>query len=214
MTQILPPNTPTYETANHNWTRPDNVWLSHQALNLYTACYTHPTIPPTHADHLPIVKIIDILVERSLPKPSPNFRAINFDDFNTFLKDRLDQDSPARHITSEQQFHTKVNTLTNIIQETINVKVPVRKPSPHSKRWWNADLSALRKKKNQLSYKAHKYRDIINHPSIAEHKEVSVRGRSTSSDVSSNISPSPLYIPPHHRQPKTECTCGSDTGVR
>jgi len=28
---------------------------------------------------------------------------------------------------------------------------------------------------------------------------VDVRGRSTSSDVSSNISPSPLYIPPHRR---------------
>ena len=42
----------------------------------------------------------------------------------------------------------------------------------------------------------------------------SVRGRSTSSDVSSDISPSPLYIPPHRRQPKTECTRGSDTGVR
>jgi len=41
-----------------------------------------------------------------------------------------------------------------------------------------------------------------------------VRGRSTSSDVSSDISPSPLYIPPHRRQSKTECTRGSDTGVR
>jgi len=40
-----------------------------------------------------------------------------------------------------------------------------------------------------------------------------VRGRSTSSDVSSDISPSPLYIPPHRRQPKTECTHGSDAGV-
>jgi len=42
---------------------------------------------------------------------------------------------------------------------------------------------------------------------------VGVRGRSMSSDVSSDISPSPLYIPPHRRQPKTECTRGSDTGV-
>jgi len=41
-----------------------------------------------------------------------------------------------------------------------------------------------------------------------------VRGRSASSDVSSNISPSPLYIPPHRRQSKTECTRDSDTKVR
>ena len=33
----------------------------------------------------------------------------------------------------------------------INAKVPLRKPSPYAKRWWNADLSALKKKKNQLS---------------------------------------------------------------
>jgi len=33
---------------------------------------------------------------------------------------------------------------------------------------------------------------------FAEHNEI-VRGRSTSSDVSSDISPSPLYIPPHRR---------------
>jgi len=54
--------------------------------------------------------------------------------------------------------------------------------------------------------------------SISKHfkasQNISVRGRSTSSDVSSDISPSPLYIPPHRRQPKTECTRGSDTGVR
>ena len=43
---------------------------------------------------------------------------------------------------------------------------------------------------------------------------VAVRGRSTSSDVSSDISLSPLYIPPHRCQPKMECTRGSDTGVR
>lgn len=173
MVQILPSNTPTYETAARNWTRPDNVWLSHHALNLYTACFTDPAIRPTHADHLPIVTIIDMPVARSHPKISPNFRSINFTDFNATLKTWLDQDSTARHIATEQEFHNKVNTLTKIIQEMINAKVPLRKPSPYAKRWWNADLLVLKKKKNQLSYKAHNYRDIVNHPSLAEHKRVS-----------------------------------------
>jgi len=155
---------PTYETAAHKWTRPDNVWLSHQALNLYTACFTHPTIRPTHADHLPIITIIDMPVVCSPPKISPNFRAIDFDDFNASLKTQLDQDSPAWHITSEQEFHIKADILTNIIQETINVKVPLRKPSPYSKCWWNTELLVLKEKKNQLSYEAHKHHNIINHP--------------------------------------------------
>ena len=51
-------------------------------------------------------------------------------------------------------------------------------------------------------------------PTLDNEDDDGVRGRSTSSDVSSDISPSPLYIPPHRRQPKTECTRGSDTGVR
>jgi len=56
---------------------------------------------------------------------------------------------------------------------------------------------------------------LIKGSGIYENIQVlAVRGRSTSSDVSSDISPSPLYIPPHRRQPKTECTRGSDTGVR
>ena len=30
----LPLGIPTFETSTHKWTRPDNVWLSHHALNL------------------------------------------------------------------------------------------------------------------------------------------------------------------------------------
>ena len=61
------------------------------------------------------------------------------------------------------------------------------------------------------------FRSIPFHSVLGRHcleGGVDVRGHSASSDVSSDISPSPLYIPPHRRQPKTECTCGSDTGVR
>ena len=45
-------------------------------------------------------------------------------------------------------------------------------------------------------------RDLAGDPKhIYKHKiqQESVRGRSASSDVSSDISPSPLYIPPHRR---------------
>jgi hypothetical protein len=40
----LPSGIPTYESAIHSWTRPDNVWLSHQALNLLISCNTDPSI--------------------------------------------------------------------------------------------------------------------------------------------------------------------------
>jgi hypothetical protein len=71
MEQVLPPDTPTFETAAHNWTRPDNVWLSFNALNLLTSCDTNPEIRPIHADHLPIITVIDLPIPRA-PPPCQN----------------------------------------------------------------------------------------------------------------------------------------------
>jgi ribonuclease HI len=167
----LPPGLPTFETVTHNWTRPDNVWLSHHASNLLISCCTNPSIRPTHADHLPIITVIDMPIPRAPPKVSPDFRNIDFKDFNKTLHTKLSRDSPACRLTTKEEFNTKVDQLTTIIQDTISQHAPLRKPSPFSKRWWNTDLTALKKKKNRLSNQAHKYRDIANHPAIEEHKK-------------------------------------------
>jgi hypothetical protein len=164
---------PTFETVAHNWTRPDNVWISHQALNLITSCDTDPSLRPVLADHLPIISILDMPIARSPPKPAYNFKAIDFEKFNDALHARLSHDSPAQHIETKPQFFEKVQCLTAIIQETIEDQVPLKKPSPYSKRWWNSELTELKKRKSRLSNEAYKYRDIANHPSKEEHKKVS-----------------------------------------
>jgi len=172
MELIFPPGIPTFETVTHNWTRPDNVWLSHHGLNLIHTCNTDPTLRPILADHLPIITIVDLPLDRAPVKNLPNFHKIDFAEFNKSLRTHLEHDSPALLITSEEGFHNKVNQLIAIIQATINSTVPIRKPCPYSKRWWNTDLTTLKKKKSRLSNKAHKFRDIINHPAIEEHKKV------------------------------------------
>lgn len=94
MEQILPPNTPTYEMVTHNWTCPDNTWLSFHALNLLISCNTNPDIRPIHTDHLPIVTTIDLLVPRSAPRSVPDFHNIDFNKFNKALEDELQLRSP------------------------------------------------------------------------------------------------------------------------
>lgn len=171
MEQVLPPDTPTFETVTHNWTRPDNVWLSHSALNMLTTCDTDPGIRPIHADHLPIVTVIDLPVARATPKLLPDFHNYDSAEFNALLEEKLQAESPATQIRTKDEFIAKVNKLTSIIQETIDMKVPIRKPCPFSKRWWNPGLSALRKEKNKLSKAAYKFRKFTGHPSKEAHKE-------------------------------------------
>ena len=49
-----------------------------------------------------------------------------------------------------------------------------------------------------VDFRSIPFRSVSGHHCLE--KGVDVRGRSASSDVSSDISPSPLYIPPHCRQ--------------
>jgi len=173
MDLVLPPGIPTYETAAHNWTRPDNVWCSHHDINPIISCNTEPRICPLNADHLPIVTIIELPIARASSPPSRDFQIIDYEKFNTALKTRLDHDSPTKLINSKAEFIKKVDELTSIIQNTITTLIPLKKLSPFSKHWWTKDLTDLKKVKNRLSNEAHKFRDIVDHPAIEEHKQVS-----------------------------------------
>jgi ribonuclease HI len=200
MSLALPPGIPTYESATHSWTRPDNVWLSHQALNLLISCNTDPSIRPIHADHLPIITCLDMPVPRAPPRSLPDFHNMDIEAFNTALQAKL-TDNPAQLITSKEAFHNKVNQLTAIIQDTITEQIPIRKPCPFSKRWWNPDLTALKKKKNRLSNKAYRLRDIIDHPVIEEHRKankefaeaVEAASKAHWTDWLENITPHQIY---------------------
>ena len=133
MSMALPSGIPTYESAIHSWTRPDNVWLSHQALNLLISCNTEPSIRPINVDHLPIVTCLDMPVLRVAPNLLPDFHNMDIETFNMALQAKLTNNSPAHMITSMEAFHTKVDQVMAIIQETIQEQILIRKPCPFSK---------------------------------------------------------------------------------
>ncbi|TFY73291.1 hypothetical protein EWM64_g10721 [Hericium alpestre] len=58
---------------------------------------------------------------------------------------------------------------------TIVAVVPLSKPCPHSKHWWNTDLCAIRKEHNKLSRTSHRLRDIPHHPSHEQLKAANAR---------------------------------------
>ena len=70
------------------------------------------------------------------------------------------------------QFHGTVAGLTEAIQATTVAVVPLAKPTPHSRCWWNQDLSVPKKKLHRLNNQSYKFRALADHLIHAEHKEV------------------------------------------
>ena len=79
----------------------------------------------------------------------------------------------AVQIISPIQLTEAGDNLTRIIQETIEEKI-TSKPCPDAKRWWNSDLTAIRKELNRLRKDSYQYRAIANHQS---HRELRRKSR-------------------------------------
>ena len=70
------------------------------------------------------------------------------------------------------EFKLALETINNAIIATIKAKVPMNKPLPHTKRWWNPELNALHKRKNKLANLAYKWRGLPDHHAHDDHKRV------------------------------------------
>ena len=70
---------------------------------------------------------------------------------------------PAKKIHSAVELEGSVNSLVEMIQEVLEQKVPVAKPSPYMKRWWLKELTRLKKEKNKLSQISYKFMGMPDH---------------------------------------------------
>ncbi|KAF5367638.1 hypothetical protein D9615_010583 [Tricholomella constricta] len=175
MELALPPTIHTLQTAGDRWTRPDNVWRSHNPIDPIVSCNVDAGLRPPITDHLPIVTVIELPIARSSSPPSRDFHTVDWKTFSEALETTLNLRSPARHISSLEEFDAKVTLLTSIIQETIAADdlVPMKKPCPFSKRWWCPELDEFKRPRSHASNEMYKYRDIADHPSKAEFKRLS-----------------------------------------
>ena len=170
----LPPFLPTLQAfSTGNWTRPDNVWCTSHSIDLFTICTTDPGAHSPNTDHVPINLILDANLPRNPPKPNRNFRTVKWDEFNELLTASLTHAPDPKRIQTPEEFRDALDRINLALKTTIEEKVPLNKPLPHTKRWWNQDLNKARKEKNRLASLAYKWRGLPDHHSHADHKQAS-----------------------------------------
>ena len=145
MLLAFPKGIPTYQTAAGNWTRPDNVWRSSSPDDPISRCEVVPAMSPPMADHLPIVTELALPLPRAPEAQVLDFRQADWPNVNLDLAQRLEEQSPAARIESEEEFLLKVDEVVCITMETLEDHLKDRRPSPFKRRWWTKELSTLKK---------------------------------------------------------------------
>ena len=87
------------------------------------------------ADHLLIVVELAMPLPRAPEAQTLDFKQADWPAVNLVLAQRLQDESPAARINTEEEFLAKVNELVRIINETLADHLDERRPSPFKCRW-------------------------------------------------------------------------------
>ena len=63
-----------------------------------------------------------------------------------------------------------MDVINQALKTTIEAKVPKNSTIPHTKWWWNQDLTKARREKNKLANLAYKWRGLPDHHAHEDHK--------------------------------------------
>ena len=169
---VLPHGLPTLQAfSTGNWTRPDNVWCTSHSINLFTTCITDPGTRPPNTDHIPIHSKLDIVPPRTTPKTTRNFRLTDWEKFQDHLTTSLANAPDPQKICTPEEFREALDTINQALKSTIESKVPLCNPLPHTKWWRNQGLNKVRKEKNRLTRELYKWRDLLDHHVHTEHRQ-------------------------------------------
>jgi hypothetical protein len=165
MVMALPPGIPTLKAlASGNETRVDQVFCDEDAKGLIDLCDTRPEWRPVKTNHYPVICRIWIGVEGNKFKLRHNFRDVNWPEFARELILKLSELPIPEKITERQEVAIRLQAVDDVIHQTIAEHVPLTKPCPYSKHWWNKDLSTHRKEVKKLARDAWRVRGIEGHP--------------------------------------------------
>ena len=173
---VLPHDIPTLEARNTgNWTRPDNVWCCADSPSPFITCNVRSGLRPVYTDHLPIVSTLDLTYTPTTQQPRFNFKEVDWDAFQKTLSTNLNAilTTDLSTITDAATLEEGTNQLFDSITRTIQEVVPQAKISPHTKRWWNRELNAIRRTRNCASTIRYRWRGLPDHPSHDEYRKIS-----------------------------------------
>ena len=141
----LPNGTPTHR---HNvtklWSSLDQVFISDHSINALISCNVQPDHWGVNTDHLPILTELSLSVEHTAEQEIPNFRNVDWEEFQKELSTQLDKTAVPSPITTQSQLNQACESLTKALQRTIEFQVPTTNISPKSKHWWTKELTLLR----------------------------------------------------------------------
>lgn len=157
----LPKNIPTLRaSATGNYTRPDNVFLTHNLINRTISCNVVANRKPVITDHWPILTVLDLETEIIEEEGKRNYRKVNWPEFKTALEEKLARRAPPNTISNIPAFNNRLSQLYADILLTIEEHVPMPKLHKHSKRWWTPELTRLRREVNRACGRAWKYKNL------------------------------------------------------
>jgi hypothetical protein len=169
MKMALPGQIPTLRAmGNGNFTRVDNVFISDTLYDTLIKCNAHPQDLPPNTDHFSIETEMDIEAPPVQEVRWRNFRAVDWEDFNNTLQDKMRRISPPTKIYSTAEFRRRVKEFNEAVTQTIEEKVPFSRPCPHSKRWWNKELRQMRQETRKIGRTTAKYMHAPEHPAHEE----------------------------------------------
>lgn len=143
---VLPPGTLTHQSAAHKtWNTIDLVFTSADISDAIITCTALPDLPIPGADHLPIVAILDFDLLRIPDIPRPNFRAVEWTEFNKALAEYLIEHPISTTINSTDDYDSTYLALDKMLQTIVASHVPRLSSCPYAKRWWTKDLTNLLK---------------------------------------------------------------------
>ena len=144
---LLSPGTIIYPNAS---TTIDLMWGNNEAVDRLIFC----KIADEHdhcSDHLPIEASIGLEMETPQPVLQYNYAKTNWNELNRKLSLYLPKliHTDANMVTS-QDIDTFTEGLNGAISKAVQETTLRKKPCPHSKRWWNEDLTSHRQEANRL----------------------------------------------------------------
>jgi hypothetical protein len=164
LAMMLPKGINTLCTPQGDWTHPDNVFASHELTDLISICTVDPSNRLIITDHLPIYIELEVGISRTGRVESYVWKEVDWKEFEKDLAAALKAHGPPRILHSVLELEHAAILMEHIFAELTAKHVRTVTISPHTKRWWNADLSAARQHVRKLKLRAFKKRDEEGHP--------------------------------------------------
>ena len=115
--------------------------------------------------------MINLELRRAPTHEKRNFRNVDWKAFAEDLGERLKDITIPELVPSPAELIKGVETLTRVISQSIEEVVPVSRPTPFTKRWWNKDIAKLRQAMRSRVRLAYRHHNDRTHAAHKQHRQ-------------------------------------------